>query len=444
MAMEEDIVVIGTRLRDEYQFDWFWRDWLDTGFGNYYTDGGGGGGSYVTIDQVATEPTNDYTIPATSRMPKIELRDLTQAQFETFMEAYDNVANDPELAAQFQQLATNGVTLTLTVSDQLPPNAHPDARATITFTPVAGDFQGNNESVMPNTEVEIVVNGTKIRDDLTWEDTFEGIIAHEFTHLLRDSNGRYLDDHIGDGWTGETTYDRDDETYDNLFGANSLSSYSNSLDIVSSVDEFGLRSFTGTDGNNHISMFGTDGFAAFTGAGNDMVIGQTGMDLIYVTGAGKKAIVEPGTGYDMIVMSTIDSISKVVLTYSGSDLYITSSDSTYAPLDDPNAVVVIGQTLNSSQNAVETIAAADMFSIDVYPFGAASSAPAADQTLALEPKGELPALLDEMSIFTADLAIPETSLGRAFYIGDSSPTALYEFMMERAPLDIVPEVVWVG
>src|SRR5687768_10174320 len=165
--MYEEIVITGSRLRDEYYFDWFWRDWMDTGFGIYTTgpDGGGGGGTAVTISQVATAPKSNYTIPANSKMPKIELKDLTQAQFEAFMQAYDNVAKDPQLAAQFQQLAASGVTLTLTVAPQLSSNAHPDARATITFTPVAGDLQGNNESVMPNTQIDIVINGTKIRDD---------------------------------------------------------------------------------------------------------------------------------------------------------------------------------------------------------------------------------------------------------------------------------------
>lgn len=440
--MEEDIIITGKRLRDEYQFDWFWRDWLDTGFGIYYTaqDGSVGGG--VTISEVATAPQNDYTIPATSKMPKIELKDLTQAQFEAFMKAYDNIAKDPELAAQFQQLASNGVTLTLTVAAELPAGASPNARATITFTPVAGDFQGNNESVMPGTEVVIVVKASRIRIDMTWEDTFEGILAHEFTHLKRDSNGRYLRD--------PATYDHDDGTYEKLFGTISLSSYSNSLDVVSSIDEFGYLSFTGTEGNNHINMMGTGGFSAYTGAGNDMLIGQTGMDVIYVTGGGKKAIVEPGAGHDLIALFTIDSLSKVVLTFIGFDLYITSSDSSYAPADDPNAVVVIGQASDFSQdpiarqNAVEIIMTADGYSRGLYGFWDISSAQAANQPFALLPGGEISATMEGMSIFTADSPISEASFGQAFYGGETSPTALYEFMIQMALLHAPRDSVWPG
>lgn len=442
--MEADIIITGRHPRDDYRFEWFWRDWIDVGFSNYFTgiDNGDGSPAYVTIDQVATAPKNNYTIPATSRMPKIELRDLTEEQFEEFMRAYDNVPNDPELAAQFQQLATNGVTVTLTVAAELPPGGSDNARARITYKPV-GDFQGNNEFIMPGTEVEIIVKASRIRDDMTWEDTFKGILAHEFTHLKRDSNGRYLDD--------PATYNHDDETYDNLFGTTSLSSYSNSLDVVSTVDEFGFRSFTGTDGNNHISMLGTDGFAAYTGAGNDMVLGQTGMDLIYVTGGGKKAIIEPGAGHDMIALFTIDSISKVVLTYIGSDLYITSSDSPYAPADDPSAIVVIGQATDYSQdpyarqNAVEILMTADANSIGLYGFWSGeSSAQAADQPFAVLPGGELSASMDRMSIFTADSPVSDASFGHAFYAGDSGPAALYEFMIQMALLHAPRDSVWPG
>jgi hypothetical protein len=297
--------------------------------------------------------------------------------------------------------------------------------------------------VIPNTEVEIVIKASRIRDDLTWEDTFKGILAHEFTHLKRDTNGRFLRD--------PATYDHDDETYDKLFGATSLSSYSNSLDVVASIDQFGYLSFAGTDGNNHINMVGTDGFSAYTGAGNDMVIGQTGMNIIYVTGGGKKAIVEPGAGHDVLALLTIDSLSKVVLTYIGFDLYITSSDSSYAPADDPNAVVVVGQTSDSSQdpltrqNAVEIIMTADENATGLYGFwGGESSAQAPDQTFALSPDGELSATMDGMSIFTADSPISEASLGQAFYLADSSPAALYEFMIQMALLHAPRDSVWPG
>lgn len=441
--MEEEIIITGRRPRDNYQFDWFWRDWLDTGFGYYYIMFSHSvGAAYVMIDQVAIEPENNYTIPATSKMPKIELRDLTKAQFEAFMRAYDNIAKDPELAAQFQQLATNGVTLTLTVAAELPVGASPDARATITFMPVAGDLQGNNQSVMPNTEVEIVIKASRIRNDMTWEDTFEGILAHEFTHLKRDSNGRFLSD--------PATYDHDDGTYDKLFGAISLSSYSNSLDVVSSIDEYGYLRFTGTDGNNHIRMLGTDAFSAYTGGGNDMVIGQTGIDIVYVTGGGKKAIVEPGAGHDMIALFTIDSLSKVVLTYIGPDLYITSSDSSFAPADDPNAVVVIGQASDFSQdpyvrlNAVEIIMTADGNSMGLYGFWSGESSAQADQTFAFSPDRERSADMDRMSIFTADSPIADASLGHAFYSGDSSPVAIYEFMIHMALLHAPRDSVWPG
>ncbi len=282
------------------------------------------------------------------------------------MQAYDNMSKDPELAAQMLQMSQNHVTLRVSVADTLPPNAHGDARATITFTPVAGDFEGKNEYVMPNSQVEIVVKASAIRNDLTWEDTFKGILAHELTHLKRDANGRYLDDHVGDGYTGEKTYDTDDETHGNLFGSNSLANYFESQDITRSVDHFGFAIFSGTNGNNTINMRGTDAFAAYTGGGNDLVFGSAEMNVFYVDGEGKKAIIEFGTVYDMVVMEEIPTASMIVLTYIGADLYITSSASPYAPINDPNAVVIVGQTLGSSQNAVELVSAADFTSIDVY------------------------------------------------------------------------------
>lgn len=125
------------------------------------------------------------------------------------------------------------------------------------------------------------------------------------------------------------------------------------------------------------------------------------------------------------------------------DLYITSCDSLYAPAEDPNAVVVIGQAPNSSLNAVETIMTGDMYWTDLYPWWATSAASAADQAIALSPEREFEAM-SEMSIFTLDPAIPETPLNHGFYAGDTSPAALHAFMMQRASLEVLQGAVWPG
>lgn len=381
MEDEDVIVVTGKRITDTLPNTIFARPWMVTDFGIFQTTPAGSGGASAPVSQVATAEKNDYKIPATDKMPQFELKGLTKEQYEDFMQAYDNVANDPELAAQMQTLATNGVKLSVGVQETLPPGAHDDSRATIEFYAVASDLEGNNEYVMPTTNVVIVVKASAIRDDLTWEDTFQGIIAHELTHLKRDADGKYLEDHVGDGYTGTTTYDKDDETYDNLYGDDSLANYSDSWDVVKSVDEFGFAVFTGTSGNNTINMIGSGAFAAYTGGGNDLVVGDNDQTVIYADGPGKKAIVDTG-GVDTLVMGTISTASKIVLTYVGSDLYITSSDSTHAPIDDPDAVVVVGQVSASMQNAIESVSAADFTGFDIYNWvGTAAPASASDTAL---------------------------------------------------------------
>jgi hypothetical protein len=88
----------------------------------------------------------------------------------------------------------------------------------------------------------------------------------------------------------------------------------------------------------------------------------------------------------------------------------------------------------------------DTYSMDLYAFGPSYAAPTAVEAFARESDGELPAMVDGMSIFTAvsPSELSETSLHQVFYLGDSSPSAIYEFMIQRAPLNAPQDTIWVG
>lgn len=373
--MEQEIVVTGTRIRDDFWDQPFFRSWLDTGFDNYYVtpSGSDGGGSTapVTIEQAVPSGKANYTVPATSTTPKFVLHQVTRGQFDSFMKALDNSKKDAGLSAQFKTLADNGIPINISVAESLPPSSSPDARGRIDFLAV-GDINGNNEYIPQGTDIEITILGRAVTNS-SWDTTFEGLIAHELTHLVRDGNNRFLDDHLGEQYSGPTTYTRERETYDNLFPESTKANYVNSLDVTLSYDlMYGTPIFTGTDGNNIIraSAHPDIGFLQiFTGSGNDLILGSDAFTLIIANGDGKKAIVTPGVGFQMLEISTISTVNKVVLTYIGDDLYITSSDSAYSPFDDPNAVVIIGQKLGTNEGAVESLMAADTSTMDIYNFG---------------------------------------------------------------------------
>lgn len=390
MADVDEIVVTGRRTVDTYSDTWFYRDWMSSGFDNYFTsrpsDAGGQGGSAAISDVVQTDVAN-YEIPATDDMPKIVLNGVTQKQYDEFMAFYSNMKHDPELKAEFLVLAGNNNVVRLTMSDTLPPNADPTALATITFREI-GDLQGENQFVMPNTTIDIIVKGKALTENGSWDTTFKGVLAHELTHLKKDADGRYLDDHYNENYSGETTRSKDQQTYNNLTSKFAGENYSSSLEISLSIDPiFNQATFFGTDGNNHIEMgrgLTNQSLAtALTGAGNDLIIGSdTNFRNVYVNGSGRKAVALSGTSYDEIMIAGMGNISELAITYVGGDAYLTSSNSAFSPTNDPNAIVVLGMTQGSRTNAVDRIVASDFSYVELHPYVWSRSAPDASADFA--------------------------------------------------------------
>lgn len=388
------ITVTATRLGSTLSGEWFWRAWMESDFDNYYVGAGGaGGGSSQTIEAVAVSQYNDFEIAPKDGLPKITLKNATLEQYNDLMSQLNNIGNDPELKAQFIQMAQNKNFVDIVVAENLPPDANPNARAIIRFKPysTASDFSGNDEIVMPQTGVTIIVKASKISNSGTWEDTWKGIIAHEFTHLKRDSNGRFLDDHYDDGYTGLKTTDKDDETFLHLQSKLSGASYSDSLEITLAFDPiYGTPTFVGTSGNNLINMglglsAGNVVATASTGAGNDMIIGGlSGFETITVDGDGRKVLVQEGLAYDQLQMLTLDTIANLVVTYIGQDTYLTLASSSFAPVDDPNAVVIVGMIEGERNNAIDYVHAADGTFLAFHPLSAyrAAQDQPADQSFA--------------------------------------------------------------
>ena len=342
---DEEIVVVARRLQSDH--NWIDREWGWSGFGSYTVYSGVGGVFETLISQAPSDPTTfDTVIGATDEMPKIEIVGVTQAQLEIALDFIDRLAADPRQAAAMQQMADRNVTLRIAFADDLPAGSDPNARAVVSFPfYVESDFV--TEGFQPNSVTSITIDRTKI-GTATWEDTLEGILAHEFTHFYKDANGQFLDDLYNGATPGNSTQDFNQDVYNLLYGREVAGGYIDSLDLI--YDPLTANQSVqanGTNGNNLI-QFENDASNAtiYTGNGNDVVFSMDGSDYIHLDGIGVKAVYDHGSGLDIVEVAL--GFMNIKLTMINADLYMTASDSIYSPVEDPNAVILMDHSFDGS------------------------------------------------------------------------------------------------
>jgi len=347
--MEEDEIVVTGRRLPELDLSWLMRGWATSGFSSFAIGGGGGSSSATVASQVPSDTTRfNIEIPATADTPKIVLTDLTKEQAEKVLDFLDRLVKDPRLAAALDQMADRGVTLQIVFADQLPSGSDPSARATVQFTPLV-ESDLHTQGFQNGSTVTITIDRDQINNS-SWETTLEGILAHEFTHFYRDSNGQFLRDIYHGATPGNSTQDFDDGVYQGLYGGAVTGHYTDSFDIVYGGLSAGQAvTVSGTDGNNLI-RFQNDmsDSTVYTGAGNDFIFTMDGNDWISADMNGVKAIYDKGPGTDIVDIFL--GYFEIKLTMINSDLYITSKYSAYSPVEDPNAIILLDHSFSDGQS----------------------------------------------------------------------------------------------
>ncbi|MDQ8756241.1 hypothetical protein RCO27_08350 [Sphingosinicella sp. LHD-64] len=440
--MDDTIVITGRRFPEMYYDFWFLRGWAENGFSSYTIwDSVGGGGSVGNVEsEVPSDTTTfDIVIPATEDRPRIELNDLTKAQAEKVFDFLDRVGRDSRLDAALEQMADRNVTLKITFADSLPSGADPTARAVVQFTPMLEpDLQ--TEGFQPNSTVQITIDRDQINSS-SWESTIEGILAHEFTHFYRDATGRFIDDIYNGETPGNSVQDFDDGVYQNLYGTAIDGHYNDSFDIIYPSLSLGqLVNVQGTDGNNHIEFENDMSDATVhTGGGNDFVFTMDGNDTVWANiGGGVKAVYDRGTGYDMVAVPW--GFLDIKLSVINSDLYLTSKQSTYSPVDDPNAVIFLD---HSDTLGIEYVRSQDGSLLDLPWLWSIQSTAPKSVNFAELPK-EIAAAYAAGAVGTATLAgteaIPEHL---QHLVGGATTMTVYEVVPPgKTGFDVVDEAVF--
>jgi len=286
------------------------------------------GGAFFATN--VSEVGGNHTIPSTANRPKTVTENGSAEQVAAVNRALQNAGNAPDLAASLDEMADLGVTLRIRVI-AAPGDALPGEQARISFP--ANSNGAAPDTFVQGSEVTILVFGDRLSNSSS-DTTFAFVLAHELTHLLRGADGQFLPD----SGTGVTTYTREQEIYDALFGAGAGGSPNANL-TVGLLDAQALN-IVGTNMGDYIigdDLGGSQGITwshIYTGAGNDFIVSGEGSDAIFVDGPGKKIIYDWGGYYDSVTISYLTDFSSFTCTKVGSDLYVTMSSSTASVTED--------------------------------------------------------------------------------------------------------------
>lgn len=318
------IIVTGTRWGTQYLDLWSLNPAVSGAFGGFSLAGG-------TIGAVVGSGSNDFSIPAQSGKPAITAKNLNSRELAYVLAAIDNSAAYEEWDKTVQEMAANGIELSVTKQNTIASwEANLNASASIRFY-VAPSAPGAPQSLQPNTTVEIVVYGNKIGGG---DQTFAHLLTHEMAHATRDSSGRFHTNEI-------VIEDLDGDLYNAVFKNFREENYISSVDVVTAPNQHGFIDFVGTTGNNLLEDNNAEHNFFYTKEGNDLIFSGGGTDRVQVDGLGKKLIYDSGGSFDVLGAVMIPSMAHVVMSKIGADAYITSSLSTFSPFEDPNAIVLL-------------------------------------------------------------------------------------------------------
>lgn len=320
-----------------------------SGFSLVYTLGG------VTMGTSVESVGTNQVIAKTDSKPKTKLENLNADQMKAVTDALANAGNSADLSASFNEMADLDVTLTIKVVPT-PSDAVAGEQARVSFP--ANSNGAAPDTFVANSTVEILVFGDRLNES-DFQYSFRLILAHELAHLLRDSSGSFL----SDTGSGTTTYTREQEIHDAIFGSTASAPNSG---VLASYDASSYSVvLTATNGNDYIvaeeftAAYGTHDNTIYTGNGFDVIVSGTGSDHIVANGSGKKLIYDFGASYDVVTVSWLGSLAEVVSTKVGMDLYVTSAYSSYSVIEDPTAIILSGWFYSNGYDTIEFMTTAN-------------------------------------------------------------------------------------
>lgn len=259
-------------------------------------------------------------IKATDKSPNTTLVGLKVGQAAAVAAALVNVGNSPELSSSFGEMVTKNVSLRVQVTNVIPSNFELTqvGGAAIPATPPGST---GPQQFVKDSEVTIVIIANRLNNPTYENLSFRDVFAHELAHLIRDANGRFLQD------TSSGAYAADGPLQRELYKGFKEKDFLDTPDLVSQIFPdptlvFGpTYEMVGTDSNNY--MLGPQFFARgaiTTGSGNDIflayglvsvAVSLTGTKMLYATYASS-----------LIYPEGVD-VSSARFERIGNDLFIT-------------------------------------------------------------------------------------------------------------------------
>lgn len=338
---EQDPIIITGRFGSGFFSSWgFDPSAFQAGIGSFYVGG-------LTLASFYAANPKHLKIPGASGKPETATNNLNSQQLAAVIAALDNADKDAGLSSSFKEMADKGVKMTVTVQSQVPDwFENPSFQvAGVKFSGVDTNGDERADSFSANTTVEIIIIAGRF-NGITG---FKNHLAHELTHLIRGSSGNFLSE--------SGVEQRENQTYDRIYSGFNGSDYEESMDYAVAMAG-NQTNYYGTDGNN-LFIDPESYNQIYTGKGNDIIQSGEYSDLVVVNGSGLKFIIDYGSGWDVLEANTIASMSNVVWTRVGLDLYITSNLAGTSPTNDPNAIILLDWYAMSPYGHIDYLKTAD-------------------------------------------------------------------------------------
>lgn len=313
--MSDDVVVVGQRL-NTYEGEYLSIPAIAIPVNNLQSDG-------QTLREKLQERGNrkdPVSISATSTSPATTIIGVSTSEAAAVAAALTNAKNSSDLNRSFSEMVARNVSLRVEVVQTAPSGFDPAQTGQVNI-PALEPVAGGAQSFKENTEVTIIVVGSRLNRPEFGNESFRSVFAHELAHLIRDANNRFLTDTSGGAYAADGPLQRE------LFNGFKEKNFLDTPDIVSNVAQddtlvFGPQyELSGTNNNNYIlgPNFMAQG-TIYTGDGDDIFLSY-GTANVYVTHQGAKLLYTTNIG--SLIYPAGTDVRSARLERIGNDLYIT-------------------------------------------------------------------------------------------------------------------------